>query len=244
MRAALFAGQLKPGDFLGSEASLAEHFRVSRMASRDALRSLEAVGIVQIRQGTKGGAWIAEGNPDRFADALSIQLQLIGVTVDEIFEGQLAIESIAAELAASRASASDVEQLKLALVACEAARGDKQAFTAASMRFHEVLVEISQNRVLLAQFRALRLVLQPLLEPNSTEEVARKVIRSHSVLVRAITEGDAGTAGTVMRQRIADVRLQVFGKATAPSAAHEVHAAADVIQVRRKRNARTAPSKR
>lgn len=215
VRAALFAGQIKSGEFLGSEATIGEQFNVSRMASRDALRTLEAMGIVEIRKGIKGGAWIAKENPDRFADALSIQLQLIGVTADEIFDAQLAIETRAAELAAVRASPRNLEDMQQALAACDAARADMQAFTAASMRFHELMVEASCNRVLLAQFRALRFVLHPLLEPNTTEEVARKVIRSHATLLRAISAGEADKAGAVMRQRIAEVRSKVSAQAHA-----------------------------
>ena len=211
VRAALFSGQIKPGDFLGSEGSLAEKFQVSRMASRDALRSLEAVGIVEIRMGNRGGAYIAEGNPNRFADALSIQLQLIGVSADEIFVAQLAIEPVAAELAASRAKPEDLLRLRNALATCKAQCNDKDAFTDASMNFHECIVETSGNRVLLAQFRALRFVLQPILAPNSTQWVARNVIRSHAALLREIAAGNADKAGQLMRQRVASVRAKVVG---------------------------------
>lgn len=212
VRSALFAGQIKPGEFLGSEATIGEQFNVSRMASRDALRTLEAMGIVEIRKGIKGGAWVAKENPDRFADALSIQLQLIGVTADEIFDAQLAIETRAAELAAVRATPDNLEDMRLALAACEDANTDMPAFTAASMRFHELVVEASRNRVLLAQFRALRFVLQPLLEPNTTDEVMRRVMRSHATLLRAIAAGEAEKASEVMRKRIAQVRAKVVSK--------------------------------
>src|ERR1700743_3771735 len=69
IRTALFAEKLRPGDFLGSEASIAASFGVSRMAARDALRSLEALGIVTIRQGARGGVWVAQGDLDRMANA-------------------------------------------------------------------------------------------------------------------------------------------------------------------------------
>ena len=219
VRAALFSGQLQPGQLLGSEATIGERFNVSRMASRDALRTLEAMGIVEIRKGVKGGAWIAAENPDRFADALSIQLQLIGVTADEIFDAQLAIETRAAELAAVRASSQNLQDMQRALAACEAAKADLPAFTATSIRFHELVVEASHNRVLLAQFRALRFVLQPLLEPNTTDEVARRVIRAHTTLLRAITAGDADKAGEVMKRRIAEVRAKVSGEVDPAKAA-------------------------
>jgi len=60
VRDALFAKELRPGDFLGTEKELAERFAVSRIVARDALRTLEAQGVVEIKVGSGGGARIAE----------------------------------------------------------------------------------------------------------------------------------------------------------------------------------------
>src|SRR5689334_10891942 len=62
VRDALFAKELRPGDFLGTEKDLAQRFGVSRIVARDALRTLEAQGIVEIKVGSGGGARIAKGN--------------------------------------------------------------------------------------------------------------------------------------------------------------------------------------
>ena len=79
VRDALFAKQLKPGDFLGTER-IWPSAGVSRIVARDALRTLEAMGMVEIRVGAGGGARIAKGNPLLFAEALAVQLDLTGVT--------------------------------------------------------------------------------------------------------------------------------------------------------------------
>ena len=100
VRDALFAKELRPGDFLGTEKDLAERFGVSRIVARDALRTLEAQGIVDIKVGSGGGARIAHGNARLFAEALAVQLDLAGVSVGEIMDAQRAIECLAAELAA------------------------------------------------------------------------------------------------------------------------------------------------
>ena len=101
----LFAKKLKPGDFLGTEMDLAGRFGTSRIVARDALRTLEALGIVEIRMGKGGGARIAQGNPRLFAEALAVQLDLTGVTAAAIMDAQRAIETLAAELAAENATA-------------------------------------------------------------------------------------------------------------------------------------------
>ena len=115
VRDALFAKKLKPGDFLGTEKDLAARFDASRIVARDALRTLEALGIVEIRMGKGGGARIAQGNPRLFAEALAVQLDLTGVSASEIMDAQRAIETLGAELAAENATAADIAKLRALL---------------------------------------------------------------------------------------------------------------------------------
>ena len=107
-RDALFAKRLKPGDFFGTENEIAERYGVSRIVARDALRTLEALGIVEIKMGKGGGARVARGNPRLFAEALAVQLDLTGVGPAEIMDAQRAIECLAAELAAENATDEDI----------------------------------------------------------------------------------------------------------------------------------------
>ena len=93
VRAALGARRLAPGSFLGTENDVAAHWRVSRIVARDALRTLQALGVVEVKVGSGGGARIANSNPDLFADALGVQLDLMGVSAAEALDAQRAIES-------------------------------------------------------------------------------------------------------------------------------------------------------
>src|SRR3990172_10998685 len=99
VREALFAKRLQPGDFLGTEKEIAARSGVSRIVARDALRTLQALGIAEIRMGRGGGARVAKGNPRLFAEALAVQLQLTGVGAGEVLDAQRAVESLAARLA-------------------------------------------------------------------------------------------------------------------------------------------------
>src|SRR5688572_2704289 len=120
MRDALFAKKLKPGDVLGTENEIAARYGVSRIVARDALRTLEALGIAEIKMGKGGGARVARGNPKLFAEALAVQLDLTGVEPAEIMDAQRAIECLAAELAAENATEADIARLKQLLVDAEA----------------------------------------------------------------------------------------------------------------------------
>src|SRR5476651_1040538 len=115
VRDALFAKKLKPGDVLGTENEIAARYGVSRIVARDALRTLEALGIAEIRMGKGGGARVARGNPRLFAEALAVQLDLTGVSAAEILDAQRAIETLGAELAAENATAADIARLRALL---------------------------------------------------------------------------------------------------------------------------------
>src|SRR4029077_1674820 len=107
-REALFANEPRPGAFFGTEKDLAERFGVSRIVARDALRTLEAQGIVDIKVGSGGGGRIAQGNARVVAEQLGVQFDLAGVSVAEIMDAQRAIECLAAELAAVNATPDDI----------------------------------------------------------------------------------------------------------------------------------------
>jgi DNA-binding FadR family transcriptional regulator len=208
IRAMLFAGELKTGERLGGEIELARRYGVSRMAIRDALRSLEAAGIVEIRVGAKGGTYIAGGNLERFADALAIQLKLIGVTIAEIFDAQIAVEVFSTELAAQRADGDDLRNLRDILRGQREHRQSKPRFTDLSLRFHETVVAASHNRALIAQFKALRFVLEPLYARWLNDDVAARVIASNAALLARIEARDAEGARALMHRRLQIIRAR------------------------------------
>src|SRR5499425_1614404 len=180
VREALFAKRLKPGDFLGTEKDLAARFGVSRIVARDALRTLEALGIVEIRMGKGGGARIAQGNPRLFAEALAVQLDLTGVSAAEIMDAQRAIETLGAELAAENATPDDIAKLRRLLREAEAAVRDLDLFTRLSRDFHLAVAEASHNRVLVVQLISLEHVSWPRRNVTATAKLARHILEIHT----------------------------------------------------------------
>lgn len=212
---ALFAGQIRPGDFLGTEASLAREFGVSRMVSRDALRSLEAMGLVDIRQGARGGVRVAQGNPDRYANALAIQLKLIGVTEVEALDAQTALEATAAELAAGRSVRTDHDRLRRLIVESEHLLDDPEAFSRSAMAFHAAVAEASQNRALSAQLSALHQVMQPVHSRRTDRGRAGRVVTAHRELLSCIEAGDGPGARQSMCCHLEGVRALASAHAAA-----------------------------
>jgi GntR family transcriptional regulator, transcriptional repressor for pyruvate dehydrogenase complex len=208
VRDALFGKRLKSGDFLGTEKELAAQFGVSRIVARDALRTLEALGIVEIRMGKGGGARIAHGNPRLFAEALAVQLDLTGITVAEIMDAQRAIETLGAELAAENATADDIAELRRLLAGAEAVIDDLDRFTRLSRDFHLAVAEASHNRVLVVQLISLEHVSWPSRNLTATPKLARHILDIHSKLADLIELRDAAAARALMDDHVKMIRAR------------------------------------
>lgn len=206
VRRALNEHRLKPGDMLGTEKDLAARYDVSRIVARDALRSLEALGIVEIRMGKGGGARIARGNPRLFAEALAIQLDLTGITPAEIIDAQRAVECMAAELAAENATAADIATIRALLVEAERVIDDRDTYTRLSKAFHFAVAEASHNRVLVVQLISLDHVAWPLRNTALTPAVSRRVLDVHKELASLIEMRDAAGARRLMDEHMRMIR--------------------------------------
>lgn len=217
VRNALFERRYRPGDFLGTEKELAATHGVSRIVARDALRTLEAMGIVEIARGAGGGARITHGNPALFAEALAVQLELADIDAEEILAAQGAVEGLAAELAAQRATKADVLALKTLLTEAESLLHDLDAFTRASLRFHLAIADASHNRVLHYQLISLQHVSWPNRNRTLNRAVARRILEAHRrllVLIEARQPREArefmeAHVGMIRERRVAEARGSV-----------------------------------
>lgn len=208
VRDALFAKKLKPGEFLGTENDLAARFAVSRIVARDALRTLQALGVVEIRMGKGGGARIARGNPQLFAEALAVQLGLTGVSATEIMDAQRAIETLAAELAAEHANAADHAKLQHLLADAESKIHDNDAYTRSCRDFHLAIAEASHNRVLLVQLVSLQHVSWPTENRTLTPAVSDRILEVHKQLAALIVMRDAAGARALMDDHVKMIRAR------------------------------------
>lgn len=206
VRTALFEGRLRPGDHLGSEKDFADEFGVSRMAARDALRALAANGVIDIKVGAGGGIRVASGDPEKFGDALSIQIALSGATNIEVLEAQLGIEERAAELAALNRTPDDIANLHRLIEAARDAQGEALRFLRLGWDFHLAVAEASHNRVLIIQLKALRHVAWSARGSAQVQEASDRVLAIHAEIAEAIEAGHSARAKAIMRTHLDHMR--------------------------------------
>lgn len=178
VRESLLASRFKAGDFLGSEATLAEYFAIGRSPMRDALRSLEAMGIIEIRVGSGGGVYVAQSNPDMFAEVMAIQLILMGSTLEELLYAILAVEVMAVDLAIEHRTDADLATLFEVLSDLKILLVKPKKFVSRSVDFHAAMVNASHSRVLIAQAQILRHILFAHYSKVVTPKAAQDVFTS------------------------------------------------------------------
>lgn len=181
------AGRLNAGDRLDEQA-LADRFGVSRTPVREALRHLEALGVVQVRP--RMGTIVASFTISQIV---------------EMFEVMAELESLCARLAARRMSPQDKEQLLRCHTACgEAAQmGEVNAYYRENVVFHGIIYAGAHNgylleqtkrlQSLLAAYRRYQLRLKGRISASYTE---------HDAIVQAIIDGDAEAASALMHRHV------------------------------------------
>lgn len=150
IRAELAAGSLRPGDRLPAERDLAERFGVSRLAVREALRSLEVSGIVALRKGVKGGAFIQEGNPEQLIQSVRDLFYLGQISMDDLTEARGVIMGAIIPIACVRAKESHFAAVEANIDALAALdpRADRERRFALSTEFYRLIVASTGNDVL------------------------------------------------------------------------------------------------
>lgn len=179
------AGTLKPGDRL-LETELATNLGISRTPVREAIRRLEADGLVT--HVPRSGAAIR---------------RLDYSEVTELYEMRLVLETTAARLAAR--TASDVELSELAAINAEmdGAQSDGARLYELNRQFHRVLFDAARNRYLGHSMRALQKTML-ILGPSTMEETGRaaEAITEHASLIDALRKRDGAGAETAMRDHM------------------------------------------
>src|SRR5713226_10370629 len=109
-------GRLTAGHKLPAERDMARQFKTSRVSVREAYRSLEELGLLRIRRGADGGAFIAQVDHEPVLRSLSLVLGLAKTSHKELTEARMLIEPPIARLAALRARKEDIARLEHVLM--------------------------------------------------------------------------------------------------------------------------------
>ncbi len=204
IRRELTERRLRPGDRLPAERLLAAQFGVSRNTLREALRSLENSGLLRLRKGAAGGAFVSEGNGHAVVTGLHDMFRLGSIQPEELTEARVLIESIAVRMACERATADDIAALKQNIAAAERAvreRVDFYDLAAIHLEFHRILALATHNPVMVIVMQALIDVMQHFIRTIGQSKAAW-VLPARRRFIKHLEAGDVDAAMAEMKQQL------------------------------------------
>lgn len=220
LRGLIVSGELSEGDSLGREPELVERFGVSRPSLREALRILEAEGLITVLRGAGGGVVVHEPDERMMARTAALVLASRNVALEDVFAARTLVEPLAAgALAGMRARRAVLDELRALVQAQEDCLGDPELFAAANATFHERLVSLAGNQTLGLFTEMLNeIVTRAVTEVSRSEDtvgslsVRRRGIRSQLRLLELIKAGDRNAAELHWRSHMAVVGKVMLGQ--------------------------------
>jgi DNA-binding FadR family transcriptional regulator len=210
LKEAIFKGEYQVGGKLPSEMELAEAFDVSRSVVREAIRYLELTGLVTIRQGATGGAFVSEMSNNILQIYMRDMVAFGKISVNQYIEIRRHIEPEVSRLAALRATDKDLEYLeKSVLLSKNGKPGD--AFLINNMGFHQLLGRASQNPFYMVIEDCLVELSIEFIKTIKPVDVDPHDYKEHDAIFRAVFERDPEEAMAATRIHIESVSEQVLG---------------------------------
>jgi DNA-binding FadR family transcriptional regulator len=193
--------ELEPGAELPSEAELAARFEVSRLTVREAARSLQARGLVEIRQGRR--TTVAHPNSGPIGGFFTAAVRRDPRQLLDLLEVRKALEVHIASLAAAQASRSDVAAMERALAAMRAGADDPMALHEGDIGFHAGVAAAAGNQLLRFLIEAMEEPLRASRMRSLRGHLARggtvqDVIEQHARILERIRARDPRGAAAAM----------------------------------------------
>jgi GntR family transcriptional repressor for pyruvate dehydrogenase complex len=203
--------QLKPGDRLPSAKNLAAQFSVATPTIREALRRLQATGIIDIRHGS--GIYVRRDS-DRMMLSNPAYGALETQTIMQILDARLLIEPHLSELAAVHAEPFQIAELRELMTRAERAldRPDDR-YIKANYALHLAIAKASGNLVLAHIVESLLEMYSfelHVVDPNSTlAEVRARDHRHHQLVIGAVAAADGPAAREAMTKHLSVARSSI-----------------------------------
>ena len=209
VRNAVLDGRLKKGERLPNERELCRIFGISRATLREGLRALEALGVVEVRPGSAGGAFATEPRADQVGLALEALIRFSDATAHDLAEFRVSFEGESAYWAALRATPDDVAALQEIVREYKALiRDDGVAWPVLAeldVKFHDAIAHASHNQVRVAIMLGISRALfraSTSLEPYVDPTLRRSIGRELAAITAAVRAHDERLARLRMRRHV------------------------------------------
>ncbi len=205
----ILSGQLHVGDQLPAERELARLLDVSRPAVREAMRILQAMGVVRssVGAGGAGGTTVTAVPARALVRFLRLHVALANFPLDDVLEVRIALERLSVRLASRNARAADLARMRQALAQMSAHVADRPRYNDADTAFHVAIAEAAGNRLAADTTVAIRESMRlPLLAAfahvEAWDDLVTDLQADHQSLYQAVSSGEADAAERLVERHI------------------------------------------
>jgi len=212
IRQAIFSGLLTPGHKLAPERELAVRFQTSRVALREALRALEKEGMITIKRGFGGGAFVADFDSALRAlvDSLNTVVKLGHSKSAYLTEVRTILEPQITRLATLRATPTDLSAIESVLLVQEEELRTGELSRRYDMEFHRRLADAAHNPVLSIVVTAVNESLRnAILRSKLSPDMRTRVVHYHRSIFEAVRNRDEGLAQSIMAEHVVAVQCHL-----------------------------------
>jgi DNA-binding FadR family transcriptional regulator len=205
---AILDKKLQTGTKLPSERSLAQQFKVGRLTVREALRTLETKGLINIKHGRTGGTFVGMPDPDILPSMIMDNLQIEGLTSNQINEARIGLECAIVEGAILHGSRDDLERIENIIEESGQIMGsnDVKQIIAKMIDFHILLGEATHNPPFIMFIRSLmEWARRKLVHWIPTPEEQSVSNEEHHSIFDAVTKKNRSKAKKLMKEHILHV---------------------------------------
>ena len=218
LRKQILGGSVAAGAALPAERELVLQTGLSRGSVREALRILEAEGLVSTRPGRLGGSVARKPGDESLAKYISLFVHGRGISLLSLLQSREAFEPSLAALAARNRTEEELKDLFAISERLEAAYTDTPLYLAENVHWHCAVAAASHNELLRAFMVAISSMVYKAsaIENFATEEVRKVVIKAHRRILDAIAAKDADAASRRMARHLAALTSAVRAFPSAP----------------------------
>lgn len=205
----ILSGELTVGDALASERDLATQLGVSRSAVREALRTLQAQGLIvsQVGAGPQSGTRISDQHSPALGKLLQLHVALAQFPFDDVVEARIMLERHSATLAARNATPEDLARIGDLLAEMEGPHMELDEFNKRDTQYHVAVAELAHNQLVLVLTTAVRQALSYPIRRASQQmadwqSFRRDLMRQHRRVFEAIASQDPERAADLMEEHI------------------------------------------
>lgn len=185
---ALLRKRLKPGDYLPSESELTKTLGIGKSSVREAVKMLQAMGVVEVRRG-QGTVVRRHPGPDAISP-LVFQLIMEAGYPDDLIELRLMFEPAFSVMAMERATAEDHERIRSAMDRLERSAEAGTPRAEEDIAFHLAILRATKNPLVIRIGETIFQLFQPSISV-SMQHIASRAVADHRRIFAAFRSGDA-----------------------------------------------------